>query len=105
MTFPVGDLTIPSEWYWYILYKDLTVVILAWSLWYYTIPKELKVIKLSGSIFCTYITIVPIYFVLFYSVPFPVWVFFTKVLASSLVGFFIYKLNDRLMVNNRSSIG
>ena len=100
MTFPFSNLTISSWWYWYIVYKDLTVVLLAWALWVYGIPKKFPRIKLAGAVFCTYITIVPIYFVLFYSVPFPVWVYITKVVASITVGFFITYFNDGIWRNN-----
>lgn len=105
MTFPFSNLTISSWWYWYIVYKDLTVVLLAWALWVYAIPKKLKVIKAAAAIFCTYITIVPVYFILFYSVPFPVWVYSVKIGSSILVGFFIFKFNDRMPNDNDVSSG
>lgn len=100
MTFPFSNLTISSWWYWYIVYKDLKMVLLAWALWVYGIPKKFSLIKLAGSIACTFITIVPIYFILFYSAPFPVLVFTIKVFASILVGIFIYKFNDRMWTRN-----
>lgn len=103
MTFPFNDLTITSEWYWYIVYKDLKMVLLAWALWAYGIPKNLPIIKLSGSIACTFITIVPIYFILFYSVPFPLLVFSIKIVTSILVGIFIYKFNGRMWTRNNTS--
>lgn len=98
-------MTQKSEWYWYILYKDLTMVLLAWALWVHGIPRKLLTIKLAASIFCTYITIAPIYFVLFYHVPFPEIVLPVKVAVSILVGFFIFKFNDRVPNDNDVSSG
>lgn len=90
MEFPLNDLTISSEWYWYVVYKDLQIVVLAWALWILAIPKELKFTKAASAVFCTFITLAPIYFILFYSVPYPEWVFAIKAAATILIGAIIF---------------
>lgn len=100
ITFPFSDMTQKSQWYWYIVYKDLQIVVLAWALWFWAIPKELKIIKAGVAIFCTFLTLAPIYFVLFYSVPYTEWVFAIKVAVSILIGFFYFKYNDGVWGRN-----
>jgi len=105
--FPFGDVTaIDSQWYWYIVFKDLRSVLLVWALWVYAIPREAKVIKLGASVFCVLITLVPINFVLFYSAPFlGIW-FVLKLAIAALIGYAVTHFNGGDLDNtDNSNIG
>ncbi len=88
MTFPFSNRTLLSNWYWFILFKDLRSVLLVWMLWI-NIPNRASVIKLFVAIFAVMITLVPVYFVLFYSAPFYIGVFIVKVVLSLGLGYLI----------------
>ena len=86
--FSYNSLRIDSQWYWFLLFKDIRSVILVWMVWF-LIPKNDAVLRLGASVFCVIITLVPINFILFYSAPFNVWSFILKVFLSLTIGYFL----------------
>lgn len=93
MTFRYNTRTLASQWYWTFLYKDIRSVILAWYIWY-LIPRKEIILRAGAAIFCTMVTTVPIYFILYYSAPYSNIVLGIKLAASIFVGYMLY-LNDR----------
>ncbi len=99
--FVYNSIRIDSQWYWFVLFKDLRSVILVWLAWH-LIPWEQKLLKIAASIFATMITMVPINFILFYSAPFHSPAFILKIVVSLLVGYILY-FNDGIWRNNTRS--
>lgn len=92
--FVFDSLRIDSQWYWFILFKDIRSVLLVLALWLAT-PKKSGLLKFAISIFGVMILFVPINFVLFYSAPFHILAFTVKLAVSIGVGFLIMYFNDR----------
>lgn len=99
MTFPFSNRTLLSNWYWFILFKDLRSVLLVWMLWI-NIPNRASVIKLFVAIFAVMITLVPVYFMLFYSAPFHMVAILSKMIISVVAGFLITYLTHGDSDNN-----
>ena len=97
-----NELRIDSQWYWFILFKDLRSVLLVWLAWS-LIPKNNGIIRLAASIFAVMITLVPINFILFYSAPFPAIVFIIKLIVSIVVAFLINYLDNESIGNNSNN--
>lgn len=103
MTFPFSNRTLISDWYWFILFKDIRSVFLVWAVWH-MIPNNEYAIKLSVTVFAIMLTFIPIYFILFYSAPFHAISFGIKLAVSIIIGFLITYNNDRMRnsTNTRS---
>jgi hypothetical protein len=67
--FDTTESALPLSWWAFIGFAQLKGVILSWALWYYGIPKDMKLLKLAAGVICIFLTMIPVNFILFYFPP------------------------------------
>ena len=83
------EIRLTQSWYMSIVLEKFRYVILSWALWFHGIPKKESVVRFGAAIICVNITLLPVFWMLFYKSPNQNEWFIAKIVLSLLI-FTIY---------------
>jgi len=77
------------QWWSFVGFLQLKSSVMAWSLWYFGIPKEKKLLRLGTGVVCIFLTLIPLNFILFYFPPFKEITFVVKTTIGIAIVFIV----------------